>query len=61
MSCYPKVTSVDLTSGKEVTETMNRYFVMFNDQALDEARKKKASEERKWRKWVDDVLVHTLR
>lgn len=34
---------------------------MFEDQKLAEDDKKQIANERKWRRWVDDSLVHTLR
>lgn len=60
LACYPKITSID-PSGKEVTELMNKYFIMYLDQEMDTGNRKKIANERKWRQWVDNVLVHTLR
>lgn len=59
IACYPKMSSIDL-SGKETTEVMNKYFLMFQDENIDKAQMKKISEERKWRLWVDNTLVHML-
>jgi len=44
-----------------VTEITNRYFVMFEDKNLSEEDRKQIVEEIKWRKWVDNTFVHTLR
>jgi microsomal prostaglandin-E synthase 2 len=57
--------------GKEVSETQNKYFLMYGDVKVDRTKEVRWSpgqgmagqdivEERRWRKWVDDTLVHTL-
>ena len=43
----------------EKSEIQNRYFLMFNE-AKVERSKEDIVDERKWRKWVDDELVHSL-
>lgn len=54
---YPFISFID-ENGTKKDEIMNKYFLMFNDSTdIDE---KVVSEERKWRKWVDEVLVHTI-
>lgn len=56
---YPRVTFVD-DRNKEKVDVMNKYFLMFGDE--DSHRSKEdLIEERKWRKWADDSLVHMLR
>ncbi|KAI5701016.1 hypothetical protein M8J75_005285 [Diaphorina citri] len=40
-------------------EIMNRYFLMLNDR-MNGRTVKDIMDERKWRKWADQVLVHTL-
>ena len=58
-ACYPRITSLD-ADGKSKEEISNKYFLMFNEN--DTGRKKEdIAQERKWRKWVDDTFVHTLR
>ena len=58
VACYPRISSLDV-DGKEKEEISNKYFLMFNE--ADTGRKKEdITQERKWRKWVDDTFVHTL-
>jgi len=57
MDCYPTIKYVD--EGVEKSEIQNKYFLMFNE-AKVERSKEDIVEERKWRKWVDDELVHSL-
>jgi len=57
MDCYPTIKYVD--EGVEKTEIQNKYFLMYNE-AKVERSKEDIVEERKWRKWVDDELVHSL-
>ena len=56
--------------GREKIDIMNKYFVMKNEKKASsfwsrdsspEKAKAEAAKERKWRKWVDDELVHKLR
>uniref|UniRef100_T1IVN5 Glutaredoxin domain-containing protein n=1 Tax=Strigamia maritima TaxID=126957 RepID=T1IVN5_STRMM len=46
--------------GQEISEIVNRYFVMFGEMPLDQTQHKYLALERKWRMWADDVLVHTI-
>ncbi|KRT81447.1 hypothetical protein AMK59_5328, partial [Oryctes borbonicus] len=55
---YPLISFVD-DSGAKKYDIMNKYFLMYNEKD-PERSKTQIDEERKWRKWVDDVLVHTL-
>nr|CAG4640143.1 EOG090X08KD [Daphnia pulex] len=56
---YPQVDFQD-TNGKKGSEIMNRYFLMFGDNESTGRSKESIMEERKWRKWSDDVLMHTI-
>ena len=56
--CYPQISYID-DDGDEKQEISNKYFLMYNEG--DSGRKKEdITQERKWRKWVDDTFVHTL-
>nr|CAG4644074.1 EOG090X08KD [Lepidurus arcticus] len=55
---YPFVKYNDGDSEK--TEIMNKYFVMYGEDTPMTQSKELQEKERKWRKWADDVLVHTL-
>ncbi|XP_078082350.1 prostaglandin E synthase 2 [Mustelus asterias] len=61
LSYYPEMKSKD-EKGKDVFEYNNKYWVMLEDQ--DERQyypnKEARKEEMKWRKWVDDWLVHLI-
>lgn len=63
LKCYPQVHNEEWEGGesgrKPPFEITNRYFLMFQESAPPKD-KKGIAEERKWRKWVDDTLVHTL-
>ncbi|XP_050508455.1 prostaglandin E synthase 2 [Diabrotica virgifera virgifera] len=59
VKCFPNVSYVD-DDGLKKNEIMNRYFIMLNNRKDLQAIEQKSSEERKWRKWADSVLVHTL-
>ncbi|KYN17502.1 PREDICTED: prostaglandin E synthase 2 [Trachymyrmex cornetzi] len=56
---YPSVGMHDET-GKFKYEIINKYFLMFNNQLPKNRTMDDIIEERKWRKWADDVFVHTL-
>ncbi|XP_032527364.2 prostaglandin E synthase 2 [Danaus plexippus] len=56
---YPATRFVN-DSGKIATDITNKYFVMNNAPLLDEKQKAAEAEERQWRQWADQVLVHTL-
>lgn len=57
MDCYPTIKYVD--DGVEKSEIQNKYFLMYNEAKVDRS-KEDIVEERRWRKWVDDELVHSL-
>ncbi|KAF4532122.1 hypothetical protein B566_EDAN004128 [Ephemera danica] len=57
--CYPTISSKD-EDGNIKTDIMNKYFLMFQDNIPKGYTKESLNEERKWRKWADDVLVHAL-
>ena len=61
LNCYPQVKNeaYESSSRKPPFDITNRYFLMFQD-SIPQKDKKGIAEERKWRKWVDDTLVHTL-
>ncbi|XP_060535755.1 prostaglandin E synthase 2 [Cylas formicarius] len=59
VKCFPFISFYD-DSGVKKNQIMNGYFLMFSDQARQKQDEKKLGEERKWRQWVDNVLVHTL-
>ena len=42
LACYPQITSVE-TNGKEVTEVMNKYFLMYQEQDLEPVGKKQVT------------------
>jgi len=56
MDCYPTIRFMD--DGVK-SEIQNKYFLMFNETKV-ERTKEDIVEERKWRRWVDDELVHSL-
>jgi len=58
MNYYPTL-RYNGPDGKEVAEIQNKYFLMFNETKVNRT-KEDIVEERRWRKWVDDVLVHML-
>ncbi|XP_043252580.1 prostaglandin E synthase 2 [Colletes gigas] len=41
-------------------EIMNKYFLMYNNTLSEHEDLNNQIKEREWRKWADDVLVHTL-
>ncbi|XP_014607389.1 PREDICTED: prostaglandin E synthase 2 [Polistes canadensis] len=55
---YPNIGMHD-DNGKFKYEIMNKYFLMYN-QIPKGVSMNTIVEERKWRQWADDVLVHTL-
>lgn len=55
---YP-ITSYTDDDGKQKKEIMNRYFLMYGEIKHNRSKDDIAGE-RKWRRWVDDVFVHTL-
>jgi len=57
MDCYPTIRFMD--DGVEKSEIQNKYFLMFNETKVART-KEDIVEERRWRKWVDDELVHSL-
>ncbi|XP_053180708.1 prostaglandin E synthase 2 [Scomber japonicus] len=59
--CYPEMKSVN-DRGKEVTEYNNKYWLMLSEEEneLIYPEKGMQKEERKWRQWADDWLVHLI-
>ncbi|KAK3873004.1 hypothetical protein Pcinc_016136 [Petrolisthes cinctipes] len=58
VKCYPTMRYTD-EEGENRTDIMNRYFLMYGRHPSGRT-KEDIVEERKWRKWVDDVYVHVL-
>ncbi|XP_029155298.1 prostaglandin E synthase 2 [Nylanderia fulva] len=56
---YPSVGMHD-EQGNFKYETINKYFLMFNTNLPKDKTMNDITEERKWRKWADEVFVHTL-
>ncbi|XP_044732060.1 prostaglandin E synthase 2 [Chrysoperla carnea] len=56
---YPSVSFIDDDGTKKV-EIMNRYFLMFQGTVPANRTPEDMAEERKWRKWADTKLVHSL-
>ena len=59
VSYFPRIESVD-ENGKKNMDIMNKYFLMFKEAPANRS-KEDIVNERKWRRWVDDELVHKLR
>ena len=62
LNCYPKIVKEQLdgaTFKKPAVEVQNAYFLMYQHSGPNKDTKG-IVEERKWRKWVDDSLVHVL-
>jgi len=57
MDCYPTIRYMD--DGVEKSEIQNKYFLMFNETKVART-KEDIVDERRWRRWVDDELVHSL-
>ncbi|KAJ8970579.1 hypothetical protein NQ314_001103 [Rhamnusium bicolor] len=58
VKCFPFMEYVD-ENGSKKKDIMNKYFLMLSSQS-PHLNEKENTEERNWRKWADDVLVHTL-
>lgn len=56
---YPSIALHD-EKGKFQNEIVNKYFLMYQNTIPKEKSMDDIVEERKWRKWADEVLVHTL-
>lgn len=57
---YYPITNYQNNDGKKTSEVVNKYFVMHNKPLLNNKEKVAEAEERKWRQWADNVLVHML-
>lgn len=55
---YPNIALHD--ENKLKYEIMNKYFLMYKETLPENKNLDAIMEEHKWRKWADDVLVHTL-
>ena len=58
LGCYPKMKFKD-ENNVEKLDMMNKYFLMFKDIPTNRT-KEDIVNERKWRRWADDSLVHML-
>ncbi|CAH1394761.1 unnamed protein product [Nezara viridula] len=56
---YPSMSYVD-DDGKIRNEILNRYYLMFQRSIASESKNESLNQERKWRRWADEVLVHML-
>ncbi|XP_064395384.1 prostaglandin E synthase 2-like [Halichondria panicea] len=56
---YPLVPYTD-SKGKTQEDRANKYFIMFPDGGSDSLSLAQRREEREWREWVDNKLVHIL-
>ncbi|XP_053663959.1 prostaglandin E synthase 2 [Anopheles marshallii] len=56
---YPSI-SYENDAGRKVFDIMNKYFLMFQEKKVDNRSKEEQEEERKWRAWADDHLVHLI-
>lgn len=59
MQDYPSIAMHDENS-KFKYEIMNKYFLMYRENPPSDKDLNDIIEERKWRQWADDKLVHTL-
>lgn len=55
---YSSLTYTD-DRGNRRTDIMNKYFLMYGERPPNRTKESIVNEQ-KWRRWVDDVLVHTL-
>ncbi|XP_044014969.1 prostaglandin E synthase 2-like [Aphidius gifuensis] len=56
---YPKI-AINDENGKFKEEIVNKYFLMYQGSVPKDRTLDDIVEERKWRKWADEVFVHTL-
>ncbi|XP_058065250.1 prostaglandin E synthase 2 [Anopheles bellator] len=56
---YPSI-SYENDAGKKVFDIMNKYFVMLDGKNYEAKNKEAQEEERKWRAWADDHMVHLI-
>ncbi|XP_062550839.1 prostaglandin E synthase 2 [Armigeres subalbatus] len=55
---YPSISFIN-DSGRKTSDIMNKYFLMLQDSKQHKANDEQ-DEERKWRSWADDHLVHLI-
>ncbi|KAK3732157.1 hypothetical protein RRG08_026539 [Elysia crispata] len=58
LTFYP--CDMEVISGKKKYDFPNKYFIMYQETQDLATTPKQRSEERKWRRWADDHLVHML-
>lgn len=56
---YPNISFFD-DAGNKQHDIMNKYFLMYQDQAPKNMTKEDQELERKWRNWADQHLVHLI-
>ncbi|CAD7081705.1 unnamed protein product [Hermetia illucens] len=56
---YPTISFFD-DSGAKKEEVMNKYFIMYQEKVPENFTGKTTRDERKWRSWADDELVHLI-
>ncbi|KAI6205263.1 hypothetical protein M3Y94_00772600 [Aphelenchoides besseyi] len=55
---YPKHEAQE--GGKTVTTFPNKFYIMREDQQLNQTEMQSAREEREWREWVDNHFIHII-
>lgn len=63
LGLYQSLAYTRTDDNRKIDEVINRYFIMYGEHSGESNFREvedKLSEERKWRRWTDDVLVHTL-
>uniref|UniRef100_A0A1L8E4I0 Putative glutathione s-transferase-related protein n=1 Tax=Nyssomyia neivai TaxID=330878 RepID=A0A1L8E4I0_9DIPT len=58
-SFYPSISYHD-EKGKKKSDIMNKYFLMFKEGTPKSVSKEELEDERKWRTWADNHLVHLI-
>ncbi|XP_060065174.1 prostaglandin E synthase 2-like [Ylistrum balloti] len=59
-SFYPQVEVFDEVKNKNVNDFLNKYAIMYQEDASDGRTTEQQMEERTWRTWTDKTLVHML-
>ncbi|KAI1289210.1 Prostaglandin E synthase 2 [Halotydeus destructor] len=58
---YQSMSYTRMEDNKHVQEIVNKYFLMKGDNIIEyKPEVKKLTEERRWREWADNVMVHTI-
>ncbi|XP_060570485.1 prostaglandin E synthase 2-like isoform X2 [Ruditapes philippinarum] len=56
--CYPGIKEKE--GRKTVWDFPNKYFIMYGENIADSRTETQRRDERKWRRWTDDILMHTI-